>query len=92
MKNLCQKCNTLKGYYPLNISLSSGYELYEHNEGYVNCINEEEKPSNFYFNKINNFYEPCYEKCATCEYGGNNENNNCTSCGIGYILKPEGNN
>ena len=56
---------------------------------YINCFNEETKPKNFYLNKNNNCYEPCYEKCATCEYGGNGIENNCTSCESNYIFIPD---
>ena len=31
------------------------------------------------------YYEPCYEACGKCEYGGNNINNNCILCEFGYI-------
>ena len=41
-------------------------------------------------NKKNLDYELCYIACASCEFGGNNEENNCTSCdGIYYIKNPE---
>ena len=57
---------------------------------YINCVNEETKPSKFYLNKKNLDYEPCYTTCASCKFGGNNEENNYTSCdGIYYIKNPE---
>ena len=87
--NLCIKCNIFNGYYPLNAYQLSEYELFQYNNDYIDCVNDETKPSNFYFNSINKYYEPCYEKCAACKYGGDDKNNNCTSCDIGYILKPE---
>jgi hypothetical protein len=31
------------------------------------------------------YYEPCYEACEKCEYGGNKINNNCILCEFGYI-------
>ena len=53
-------------------------------------MNELTKPSNFYFNKNNLDYEPCYLTCASCEYGGNSKENNCTSCdGVYFIKNPE---
>ena len=47
------------------------------------------KPSNFYFNEENNEYRICYETCGTCDYGGNLEQNNCTSCDYNYIFNPD---
>ena len=84
--NLCISCNTQKGYFPLNIG---NYLYSKSNNGFVECVNSETKPSNFYFNKENNNYYPCYDTCATCEYGGDAYENNCTSCEINYILKPD---
>ena len=53
------------------------------------CIKAEEKPSNFYFNKESRAFEPCYETCSTCDFGGDGIENNCTSCENDYILKPD---
>ena len=53
------------------------------------CFNDTNKLINFYFNKEKKQYEPCFETCNTCEYGGNEEINNCTSCDIGSIFRPE---
>ena len=86
-KNLCIKCNHQKNYYYLN------YFPSEPRKTYIDCIQEKYKPPKFYFNKKNLDYEPCYTSCASCEYGGNNEINNCTSCdGINYIKNPENEN
>lgn len=82
-KNLCINCNNKKNYYYLN-----SYPSKPRNK-YIECVNEITKPSDFYFNKINLDYEPSFTTCATCEYGGNYEQNNCTSCdGINYIKNP----
>ena len=40
------------------------------------------------YNKIEEYYEPCYKTCASCEYGGDGNNNNCTSCDIDHIFDP----
>ena len=86
-QNLCINCNYTKNYYYLN------YFPSKPRNKYINCINEASKPPKFYFNKINLDYEPCYRTCASCEYGGNPEVNNCTSCdGINYIKDPENKN
>ena len=82
-KNLCKKCNLSDKYYPIKISSSLSFELND----YIDCFNETTKPSNFYLN--NNYYEPCFERCATCQHGGNGINNNCTSCAIGFILEQD---
>ena len=82
--NLCINCNHEKNYYYLNEFIT------EPRNKYIDCVNELTKPSNFYFNKNNLDYEPCYLTCASCEYGGNSKENNCTSCdGVYFIKNPE---
>ena len=62
------------------------------NNRYIDCVNEQTKPTNYYLNKKNEDYEPCYTTCATCENGGNFEENNYTSCdGIYFVKNPEDN-
>ena len=83
-KKLCIICNNEKKYYYLNHVPS------EPRNKYINCVNETTKPSRYYFNKKNEDYEPCFITCASCEYGGNYEENNCTSCDdVYYIKNPE---
>ena len=89
-KNLCVECNKLNGYYPLNTSFLSENDLID--SKYLKCLNEETKPSFYFLNKITKYFEKCYETCATCEYGGNERNNNCSSCENGFIPQPEINN
>ena len=89
-KNLCIQCNTLKGYFPLyNPTFLLESEMFVKNEKYIDCVNNETKPSNYYFNAENNNYSPCFETCATCEYGGNGIENNCTTCEMDLIKRPE---
>ena len=52
-------------------------------------MNNETKPSNYYFNKELENYSPCFETCATCDYGGNGIEHNCTSCDTDLIKRPE---
>ena len=86
-KNLCLECNNQKEFYYLNIkSIKFGYE---NNGNFIDCVNSTTKPSNFYFNKINKDYEPCYYTCSSCEYGGNEKIHNCTSCESYLILMPD---
>ena len=82
--NLCLSCNSQKGFFPLNAFLPIKL-----NNNYVECINADTKPSNFYFDKQKEEFSPCYETCATCDYGGDSNENNCTSCEINYIFKPD---
>ena len=83
-ENLCITCNNIKKFYYLNIDKNI-----KNNNNYIDCVNSITKPSNFYFNEDNLDYEPCYYTCATCNYGGNVKNNNCTSCDTNYIFKPD---
>ena len=84
--NLCITCNNNKGYYLLNkysdISNSK-------RDRYIDCVNNITKPSNFYFNFENKEYRICFELCSTCNYGGDGNENNCTSCEKNYILRPD---
>ena len=82
-KNLCIKCNNKKGYYPLYSYTQSK------NNQYIECVNDFTKPRNFYFNIQNKDYESCYDTCATCDYKGDGNENNCTSCDDNYIKKPD---
>ena len=85
-QNLCISCNNNKDYYFLNVNpLNEGEQI----NGYIECVNNETKPSNFYFNEENNDYRICYETCATCDIGGDWENNNCKTCRNSYIFKPD---
>ena len=83
-KNLCLKCNNKKGYYYFN-----NIRLESTNDKYIDCVNEETKPSNFYLNKEEQEYRICYETCSKCDYGGDGNDNNCTLCEKKYIFKPD---
>ena len=85
-KNLCLKCNNKKGYYFLNKNNNSKKAG---NSEYIDCVNNDTKPSNFYFNKEEKDFRICYETCATCDYGGNGNEHNCTSCEANYIIMPD---
>ena len=84
--DLCIKCNEKLGYYPV---IFNGYNIFPKN--FKECFNNETKLSNFYFNKEKQQYEPCFETCNTCDYGGNEEINNCTSCDVDGEFRPETN-
>ena len=85
-KNLCIKCNEAKGYYFLNKNAISKEEI---GDQYIDCVNSDTKPSKFYFNSENEDYRLCFETCATCDTGGDWEINNCTTCELNYIFKPD---
>ena len=82
-EKLCLECNTHNNYYQINP------KFLEQNSEYFDCYNESTKLQNFFFNKTTKFYEPCYMNCATCEYGGDGNENNCTTCGVDYMKEPE---
>ena len=66
----CLQCNTKNGYFPI---------LGEDNS---NCFNNETINLGYYLN-TKDFpikWNKCYEKCETCNSGGNATNMNCLSC------------
>ena len=82
-RNLCIKCDNEKGYYFLNLNNNI-------NSKYIDCVNDETKPYNFYFDSENEDYEACFDTCFQCNKKGDYIENNCISCdGITYIKKPE---
>ena len=82
-EDLCLECNSNDNYYQINP------QFLGQNTEYFNCYNESTKLKNFYFNKTTKFFEPCYMSCATCEYGGDGNENNCTTCDVDYMKEPE---
>ena len=66
-KQKCKTCNNEKGYYLI---------ADKDNE----CIPIEEKPSDYYFNLDLAAFFRCNKNCASCEKGGNEEQNNCLTC------------
>ena len=81
--NLCQKCNRGKGYYPLNFEDNLLFK------NYFECYNKQAKPQGVYFDEQALSYKLCYSSCKTCNYGGDGNENNCTSCKNNQILKPD---
>ena len=57
-KKLCLECNTEFNFFYLNKNPSSLFH-----PRYIDCVNEETKPSNFYFNFEKRDYEMCYSTC-----------------------------
>ena len=81
--NLCTLCNTEKGYYPVQVNDNSLFH------GFFECFNDNTKPKNFYFNSTINKYKICYETCLTCNEEGDEYNNNCLTCDLNYIKRPD---
>jgi len=86
-KDLCSVCNTKKDYHRINPKFLTQNPMI--NNDYFDCYNETTKPGNFFFNIVTGFYEPCYRSCATCKYGGDGNQNNCTTCDYDYMKEPE---
>ena len=86
-KNLCIKCNKSKQYYEIapHIDYNSNFNKYKE---YKECYNNSTKPLNFYLNKTTEYYEPCYRSCASCEFNGDGNQNNCTTCDVDYMKDP----
>ena len=79
----CTQCNNDKDYFP--ITNSDDFII-------VDCISNQikvQKYNNYYFDIETGFYRPCYERCETCNEKGDGKNNNCITCDVGYILKPD---
>ena len=85
-KKLCIECNKSKQYYEISplINYKGNLILNQYKE----CYNSSTKPSNFYLNKTTEYYEPCYKSCASCEFNGDGNQNNCTTCDVDYMKDP----
>ena len=46
-------------------------------------------PSKFYFDENLNHFDKCYSSCESCTQSGDETNNNCISCEIGYEKNPK---
>ena len=89
-KKLCLECNKSKQYYEISPLINynpnfKGNLLFNH---YKECYNSSTKPPNFYLNKTTEYYEPCYKSCASCEFNGDGNQNNCTTCDVDYMKDP----
>ena len=83
-KNLCIECNEKKKYFQIIISSNNGNGL--SNEEFKECIKEESKPKNYYFNKTERAFKPCYYTCETCLSNGDSNDHNCITCAKNYIF------
>ena len=83
----CKTCST--GYDLINqkMNCDSCKETLYQLEGKIGeCINENEKPENYY-KSSNNFFSLCKENCSSCS-----DNLSCNSCSTGYKFIPNDNN
>ena len=88
-KDLCIECNNNQGYYYLKKSYFLESLKILNDNKYIDCVNNLTKPTNYYFNEENKYYEACYDSCATCNYKGDGNENNCTSCEENFVFKPD---
>ena len=56
------------------------YKLNENKEQNSNCYNETTKPTNYFLNENDKYYEKCDISCDECKY----ENNKCEQCNLGF--------
>ena len=87
-RNLCIKCNNKNNYYALKLN----NEIEEENKKYIQCYSEETKILNYYLNKNENIFEPCYYTCGTCKEMGDQNDHKCLTCGNNYRMNPNKNN
>jgi len=90
LKNLCIECNEEAKYFQIIIYSNMDNELL--NEKYKECIKEEAKPRNYYFNETERAFKPCYYSCETCLSNGDSNNHNCITCEKNYIFNINNNN
>ena len=88
-KNLCIECNEEEKYFQIIINSKMDNELYEE---YKECIKEEAKPKNYYFNEAERAFKPCYYTCETCLTNGDSNDHKCITCAKNYIFNINKNN
>ena len=90
-KECNESCSTCKGNPKVCIDCAVGYKpLYPYSDS-KRCFNDSTKSSMFFESTIDGeeVYRICYKNCDTCIKGGDDNNNNCTTCAIGYIENPD---
>ena len=88
-KSLCIECNEEERYFQIIINSKMDNELYEE---YKECIKEEAKPKNYYFNEVERAFKPCYYTCETCLTNGDSNDHKCITCAKNYIFNINKNN
>ena len=82
-KSLCIECNEEEKYFQI-INSKMDNELL--NDEYKECIKEEAKPKNYYFDEIEKVFKPCYYTCETCLTIGGSNDHKCITCTKNYIF------
>ena len=90
LKNLCIECNEKKQFFKIIINRQKDDILL--NGDYKECIKEESKPKNYYFNETERAFKPCYYTCETCSRNGDSDDHNCITCAKNYIFNINKNN
>ena len=75
----CSGCNTM---IPALNCISCAQHYYAKSDALNNCYNT--TPQNYFMNKSNMLYTPCYIGCLTCSGLGDINNMNCLSCNNNY--------
>ena len=81
-ENLCVSCNNDEGYYQKS-------DEDQRNDLLINCYKEVE---GYYIDYINKVFKPCHSLCKKCTELGSDEDNKCSECIDGFILKKDLNN
>ena len=90
-KQCNESCLTCKGNPKVCIDCAVGYKpLYPYSDT-KRCFNDSTKSSMFYETNIDgeDVYSICYKNCDTCNRAGDDTDNNCTTCTVGYIENPD---
>ena len=75
--DLCISCNINESYY-------QKYNDSFNNNSFINCYKEDIE--NYYLDKNNEIFMPCYSICKSCNWKGDEYENNCTECYDNYTL------
>ena len=86
--DLCTSCNNGDNYYEAEFD-GGTTENITIPEGMVECYSNETKPNNFYFDSNDRKFKLCYETCETCDKGGDGEENNCLTCAVNHMKRPD---
>ena len=66
------------------------YELYNDKYDFENnsiyCLNESEKPENYYLDSNDGLFKKCFEICESCNGNGNETYHNCNICKSNYTF------
>ena len=55
---------------------------------FINCIEEKNLQTKYYYDDSTEQYKPCYKLCYKCSGPGNDSHHNCLECKEQYMLRP----